>query len=936
MWSFCFAQQYTNYTTKNGLPSNHIYTIRQDHNGFVWFLTDKGMVKYNGNNFKVFTTKQGLPNNDVWEAMISSDSKMWYFSKSSELGYIKNDSVYKFPNAIEGEIMNPIYSNQVGDSIYPTGPRESYKLKNNKWQKIKSSSIKSHGESFVIHKKVKSILTNLSANEIRIVNKKDKVIKTIQLPERYEMITRRKQINDSLFTWISSKKYNILNLNTLKFTNISFKDEIGLEEVVHARITIINHELQVSGTGVVAVLDKNFRMKNPFFFPKEIKSHFALIDKTNTIWLATFSNGIYKLPYVKRNLTYNLTNNKTGKFSLINNSLYTTVFNKGFFKYNNKTKTFDSFLNVKEYPFKAAEIKEFNTVIFPSKYKFTTLKKGKLNTQNFKNVLPGTNPYGFQFVSFENSIYSLFSFGLNKINPKNITIEKEYKQSGCNQLITFKNKLIIATNNGLKEFNKGNITPLLISNKKIKKPILTIDKISDSILLLNTDGFGSYITNLKTIKQLPYTNFLTVEDAYIENNSIWLATNEGILKYTKNENNYKFIKKLTISHGLPSNNINDIIIHNNKIFASTHNGIVVIPKNQESISQFLNIYIDKALYNNTNITSNNSTIEYENDNNVSITVSSINYDESSKDISYKYKLLPGQHKWITTTSKTLNFTDLPPNNYTLSLVSNGINKNFSFKITPLWYQTVLFKLFFTTSSILLLVYILMKIRTRELAKKTAKLNTQKQLAEFELHALRSQMNPHFVFNSLNSIQYYINKNEIELSEKYLVQFSRLIRKFFDFSRDKFITLQQEISLLENYLEIEKMRFGKDFNYQFNIDNQLKINKLKIPSMLLQPIVENAVNHGLFHNEGKGIIKINFFKTDLNDFTVQILDNGVGLKKAKEIKENSIRTHISKSTEIIKTRIALLNQSKEWLITYEIKELDNENGTLVQLTFKNNE
>ncbi|WP_457618977.1 sensor histidine kinase, partial [Lutibacter sp.] len=169
----------------------------------------------------------------------------------------------------------------------------------------------------------------------------------------------------------------------------------------------------------------------------------------------------------------------------------------------------------------------------------------------------------------------------------------------------------------------------------------------------------------------------------------------------------------------------------------------------------------------------------------------------------------------------------------------------------------------------------------------------------------------------------------------LVKFSRLIRKFFDFSRTKFISLEQEISLLKNYLEIEKMRFGDQFNFQFNIDENLNLAEQKIPSMLLQPIVENAVNHGLFHNKGNGLIKIDFIKNkDL--LIVQISDNGIGLKKAQEIKENSIKTHVSKSNSILKDRINLLNQSKEWHITYSINEVKNTTGTIVKLTFKHHE
>jgi signal transduction histidine kinase len=350
----------------------------------------------------------------------------------------------------------------------------------------------------------------------------------------------------------------------------------------------------------------------------------------------------------------------------------------------------------------------------------------------------------------------------------------------------------------------------------------------------------------------------------------------------------------------------------------------------------LNIYIEKATYNNNKISNTNSVIKYTADNNTTFSVSTINYDENTKDFRYEYKLNPVQKNWISTTSKNINFTELEPNKYNLEFKANGIEQNFMFKITPLWYQRLLVKITISTLLLSLIVLALLKIRNREIIKKTVKLNTQKQLAEYELHALRSQMNPHFVFNSLNSIQYYITKNDIELSEKYLVKFSRLIRKFFDFSRAKFISLEQEISLLTNYLEIEKMRFGNDFKFEFNIDSKLELNQQKIPSMLLQPIVENAVNHGLFHNEGKGKITIDFIANSAQKFTVKISDNGIGLAEAKKIKEESIKTHISKSSEIIKDRIDLLNKSNEWFITYVIKELENTKGTCVKLTFTKNE
>lgn len=938
IWSFSYAQQYTNYTTKNGLPSNHIYTILQDSEGFVWFLTDKGMVKFNGKNFKNFTTKQGMPNNDIWEARVTADDKVWFLSKATNIGYIKNNSVYSFPSETEGEIFNPIFTSQVGNNIYPTGPNKSYTLKNKKWYLSFNTDdllplydvIKIYGSTNINY-----IQVNLNRATLSVFGKKTNLVKKINVPNTITSLARRKQLNDSLFVWVSTKKYSILNIKTLKLNQYSFKNEVDLENVKHARINVINNQIQISGTGFVGVLDKNFRIKAPFFFPENIKSHFAIIDKTNTIWLATFSNGVYKLPYVKRNLSYKLTNNKTGKFSVIANQLYTSVFNKGYYKFNDTTQNFNLFLKVEEYPFKPVEIKEFETTYFPSKYKLATLKKGKLTTLNFQKKHSKINNLGYQFINFNTKLYSIFSFGVHQLNKENLTIEKEILQSGCNQLFTFKNKLYLATNSGLKLIENDSIQQVTFSNIQFKKPILCIKKLTKDKLILNTDGFGSYITNLKTITQLPESNFMTVEDACIENNTIWLATNEGILKYRITPNGYKLLKKLTISNGLPSNNINDIAIYNNKIVASTHNGIVVIPKNQKSISQFLDIYIEKANYNNTALT-DNSSFQYIKNNTTNFHIASIDFSEGNSTLNYKYRLHPIQKDWINTTSNNLNFNNLLPKNYVLEIKSNNITKLYKFKIKPLWWQRTISKIGFSILALLVFGFLLLQIRNREIRKKMEKFKTEKQLAEFELYALRSQMNPHFVFNSLNAIQYYITKNQTELSEKYLVKFSKLIRLFFNFSREKVITLKQEVLLLKSYLEIEKMRFGDDFNFEIIVDKNLNLSKNKIPTMLLQPIVENAVNHGLFHNSGKGLIKIELLKKTDQTFGITISDNGVGIKKAQEIKKNSIKTHVSKSSKILKDRITLINKSKDLKITYSLSELEKNKGTIVTLTFiKNN-
>ena len=939
MWSFSFAQQFTNYSIKNGLPSNHIYTIRQDAKGFMWFLTDKGMVRYNGNEFKTFTTKNGLPKNDIWEAITTPDSKVWYLSKTTRLGYIENDTVQSFSNEIPNEIMNPLYTSQVDNNIYPSGPKKSYKLLNGKWVKtlVNYNIDIKDDRTILYHKKLKNFNLSREYDTLNLYDKNNLIIKSITFKDKLcSSNAYKKQLNDSLYIWASFKNYAVLNLNTLKLYKYSFKKEIGLESSKHTRINTVNDKIQISGTGFVGYLDKNFHIREAFIFPKSIKSHFALIDKNDNIWLATFSNGIYKLPLSKKRNKYILSNEKIKNFNTLDAEIYTSINEKGFYKYNKNKKEFNLVFEAIDYPFSTIKIDSLNSQFFLTKNKFVQIKNNLQSVINLAkiNKLNIDNPS--QIILFNKSIYAVFYFGIYKLNPVNFKLEYQISQSGINKIIKFNNQLLVATNNGLKELKNDSLIDITFKYKPFIKSIISINKLSKNEIIMGTDGFGAYVTNFDTIYQLPKSDYLAIENSFVKNDTLWLATNQGIFNYTKKNKLYNFNRKYDISNGLPSNNINDLVIVDNDILVSTNSGVTIIPKKQKTKTQFSSIYFDKVLYNNTNITYINKKQKYTSNNSVNFKIENINFSENNNTIDYQYKLEPIQNDWITTKSNNLTFSNLPPKNYKLTIKHQFIKREFTFNITPLWYQKIVFKLFFTVLTILTIGFILMKIRSKELAKKTNKINAEKKLAEYELHALRSQMNPHFVFNSLNSIQYYINKNEIELSEKYLVKFSRLIRKFFDFSRDKFISLKQEISLLNNYLEIEKMRFGNDFNYEFNIDKKLQLNQQQIPSMLLQPIVENSVNHGLFHNEGKGTIWISFSYNTPNKFIVEIKDNGVGLKKAKEIKQQSIKTHISKSSEIIRERIDLLNKSHEWYITYKINEFTNKSGTCVKLTFQKNE
>ncbi len=918
-FTISFAQQYTNYSTKDGLPSNHVYTIIQDAKGFMWFLTDKGMTRFNGNQLITFTTKDGLPNNDVWDAYPTPDGNVWYMSKSASLGYVKEDSILSFPNSNKNKIINPIYSSQVGDSVYPSGPNRTFTLKDKQWI---GESIKSSNTLFLDRIKVRQgNVANIAfkeKGEIELYDKKNNVITSFYSKDIHGKTGARGQLNDSLFFWTTNKNYSILNFNTLKVKTIHLNKSIGIDEVKNLRINLVNGGLQISGNGFVAKLDGKYEIVNPFFFPKNMQGHFGFIDKLNTIWIATFNNGVYKLPYVKRNVKYKLLNEKIQSFNIINQELIVGVYGKGFYKYNKKEKAFQEYIKRDDYVFGASRIKQLNTSFYLFKNSISKEVNGVISTLDLSDIYMEEyviNEIGRKLLYFEDKLYGNFSFGINKLNLNSLKVEKEFRQKGANDIVCFKDRLLVATTNGLKEIINDSLQPIVFENKTFNKSILSIKKMDDTNIIINTDGFGAYISDLKEIKPLVSTAFLIVEEAFVEDKKLWLATNTGVLKFTKTNNDYQLEKQFTIKDGLPTDHINTVFVDDENLIVGTNNGIAILPKKSESIPQLLDVYIGEAKYNNKNITADSATFKYTENNNVNITVANIDFSENNTDFLYDFKLEPSQKKWTTTNTNIFNFNNLQPGSYIFHFKSGTIIKQLHFTIKPLWWQAFWFKVLVVLLGVFLVALISRFFVRRSQFKKNQKVFEDKRLSELQLKALRSQMNPHFVFNSLSAIQYYIGENDFEASETYLVKFSKLIRQFFELSKENEISLATEVSLLNNYLEIEKLRFKEKLNFTIHVDTDLNLESTKIPTMLLQPIVENAVNHGVFNKMENGLVALRFIYIDAQTFKVEIIDDGVGFVNTKKRQNKNV-----KSSNVLKDRLHFLNYSEKWQISYNEEEV----------------
>ncbi len=913
MWNTCFAQIVRHFSTEDGLPDNYIYKVIQDHQGFLWVLTEKGIAKYDGNSFKIFTTRNGLPLNDIWDIRITPDNKIWYFSKSNSLGYIKNDSVYRFYARDTARLFFPVVILQSGNTLGFLSNKKFYYLKNNRFEHIKIPSNigiaiqQNKGQpeiKYIFIKTGRTIQAVSPENNSGIAHSLD----------HFGYIQYHGQPNDSLYMWLSEKKVLIFHIKKKRFYEINFG-----RKVKFPRFYTQKNNIYLTGKNYLVRLNNTTKLQH---IPVDttLNAHYFYLDKTNNLWMASFSGGLYMLPAGKRQVQYFFRGHKVEDLQYINNKIIASVYGKGFYVFNASKREFKPYVPTSEYLYNAFYNPETGHELYITNYRMYALRDGH-NLKQIKNTLPAK---GTRMEYYNHRLYAIVPSGLNVLDARSYRIIKTYLMTGLRDLVVRNDSVILAGLNGLKLLRHDSLTSLL---PEFTKPVQKILFVRNKLLLC-TDGFGAYLTDFNRINKLEDSGFLSIESAKMYNDTLFLATQNGVWLYDMQKTIPRLIKKIDRTAGLPGKIIHDILILDTSLMASGNQGLSIITLQEEkSPDQFLYLYFDKIIANNKSL-QNHAKIPYSKHMDITAHVKWVDYSGVSP-VVYQYKLEPVQKTWKKVTSPTLTFSQLSPGEYQLHIKKGALHQNFLFEITPKWWQTSWAQAGFLLFFVLTVGSVAWGMSIRRQRALTRKVLREKQMSELQLKALRSQMNPHFVFNSLASIQYFISRKDLKRSDKYLVKFSKLIRRFFELSKEDEIPLKQEVELLKNYLEVEKMRFGDKLDFMIEVDSTLDLENETIPTMLLQPIVENAVNHGIFNKDNPGKVEIKFKKAPDGSLIVKIIDDGVGIYK-----NNPRQNKRLKSSSILNDRIYFLNQSGEWKISYWVEELfpkKQETGTV--FTFK---
>lgn len=945
--NFLFAQSPSliKLTEKEGLPDIDFYNIIEDSQGFIWLAANKGLYRYNGKNYKYYSHKN-QKGNAVFGTFEDSHGYVWCNNVSGQFFRVKDKSFELFidiSDRLNGELTDffvtkkelivfsgrNIFKVDLKTKIIHKVYNEEFSLlgipmsySNNHYYTKKNYLIKTDGN----FKVVDSVFTNI----------RNKYYIDKSISRKVGLVT-----NGRIFL-CQFLQYNKNRIFLIDFNNESLKEikvPNKIKNSIYNQITFIEDDIWFLTEEGIFV----YTLKDKLIFKRRLlKSTFTtkvIIDSDNNYWITTKGDGVFVVPNINLmefELSSDFKNlNTIGK---VNDSILLLGTKKGHvIEFNlraNDYKILDASSKLKVLDVVKDQITKKHFIIKEDKVLLYDIITRKTSIVQFDNLM------GSKHLSILNDSLLLSSTYKNaKLIKRDFSEEiKLVDKRSYTNFYSAKNKVAyISSIDGVFIFDNyfENQEICFNGNSIMAKHIV---ETNDGKIWAASFNKGLYeIDNNKVLRNYTTTDgLLSDKIGYIkaEGNNLWLSTENGLQLFDREKNAFK---NLTRKKGLPSYRISDIEIVNNNILLASNIGLYGFDKTKVFKKQN-----DKEVYFTKIITNGKEKklkpfyqLDY-NENELEIHFN-VNGFQSFTNTSYEYRIIETDSLWkkINNQVNSITFNSLSSGYKTFEVRNINFPQNTNqitfFIKKPLW-KTWWFYLCCIVVAILFAIKF-SSYRVKKVKKTQATLlnkeKLKKQLVTSELENLRSQMNPHFIFNALNSIQEYIVFNESDLASTYLIKFSRLIRIYLEHTQENEVTLEEEIEALKIYLELEKIRFEDILEYDIIIFNKLDLKSIKVPSLFIQPYIENALKHGLLHKTKDRKLNIEFSLVDLqNILQCTIIDNGVGVKESQKLNSFRNKSHKSFATGANQRRIDLLNRNRKHKITVNI-DSDN-SGTKVTI------
>lgn len=951
--SFPQEYSYVQYNTQNGLAGSTVYDAVQDKDGFIWFATESGVSRFDGTNFKNFTTKDGLPDDEVLKLFVDSKNRIWMVPFKQSVCYYEKGKIHTQKNdvvlrkfhlnrevvtIIEGSDGNILIQEPVALHIISPEGKVNSLYKNGKDSIYTSLAGANKSKGFEVVSPVKNSFTLFSVSENQLTN-----IRTI-FSNLGPFASCKGLLTNNWEIFINSDTIDVLSLSRGNHYQIPFRyiDLINFSEL-NDSIFLIN-----SRNGTFAYSYKSNLSEQHFLKGFSTTSSFQ--DNEGSFWFTTLDDGVFKLPNTGfQTISIGMKNNakSTPIYSIEKfqekiffgsniNTVYTLDIKSGVI--SDSVKLDKSGGDSRIVAIKGDEIRQRLYLAtgggiafinqFPGKYKYLVPARTIKSLDIYDNELIASSHDGAWVININNP--SMFTKIWNGRATATTKILSHY---------------FIGTLDGLYEYTPG-LKAAFLGHKfsSLQSRVIALASANDNILWVATHGNGligfrggeilySFTTDNGLVSN-------TCRSLFYKNGILWIGTDKGINKITFKNEQVKIIK-YTISDGLPSNMINAIYVDSNIVYVGTPKGLTFFDETQISKQSVCLLRMLKINVGNKFFADNAKEIRIQKKETINFEFVGISF-KSAGDINYYYKLEGFDTAGKETNQNSLHFLSLPAGDYTLHL--KAINKfgvesntiSYSFTVEKDFLEKTWVRILLLAAFILFTWLIAKAVLNRTRRLDAEKMQTQERILQLEQMALRSQMNPHFIFNSLNSIQQFVIDKDIAGANKYISSFSRLIRQTLDNSSKEYISLAEEISYLTNYLQLEKTRTEDAFEYIFTVDDSVATDEISIPPMLLQPYIENAIRHGIrYRKDKKGRIDINISIQE-NNLICIITDNGIGRKLSQSYKGTRNIEYQSKGTALTAERINIINTSREEKIEVRFEDLEDTHGvplgTRVHLRF----
>ncbi|MBI3509853.1 MAG: histidine kinase [Bacteroidetes bacterium] len=944
-------------TVKDGLPSSEIYRVIQDSKGYIWMCTDAGVCRYNGSSFQNFTTHEGLADNTIFRIEEASDGKIWTQGFSGALSFF------------DGKKFNPVAANDSLKIIYSNGQKVSYcmvtgndgsvttgGLYTNGCYKLIEADHYSHLHSCpspipIVYNSLRITWTDIAGNIFSYGSmNSDKLdgaffhndhLVTITFPEAVTSATN----NRMLVTKDNRLLYSFLNTLYIidgngRVTQKEFaKTIIGLNEDKEGNIWVAFYY-----GGVDLFTNGDLNAEEKIFFPgKTVGTVFE--DNEGGFWFATVGEGLYYRPDIQ--FGYLTASDGIPANTIL--SLSSFGKNKVLLGLPNATVTVFSPDESGNKNFKSAFIGTdmdiaIEAMISSGDSVFLSGNRNLILDSNLKTIgmskLTGhekgitRNPVNGKYFLFSHSdiMWCERNFSIDSIQLTSLRF--------TSALYTHDGTLWLGALNGL--WKMGKSVPEYYS-EKIKDLQVRIDAMCEDEsgnLWISTRGEGVIVMNgdkrffFNTSNGLPSNICRTI--TIDPQNRIWVGTNNGLAMISNfNSGSGKAdIRNFNITNGLLTNEVKLLLVFDNKIWIGSNDGLCWI--NMDLLVEKHHappVYISSVRTAHREYDLNQTAEFNYGDEAIRVFLDGLEFRDPAG-LKFRYRLAGGdEEEWLITSNREITFSGLAPGQYSLEVFAmNGdgtISKQpavFHFIVHPPIWRTWWFILLSLIVIVSFIWYIAM-LRTKQLRRrKEEKIRTEQRMSELRLSALRAQMNPHFIFNAINSIQHFILKNDTDQAYSYLSKFSRLIRLVLDQSRSDLVPVDQETDILKLYVELEKLRFERTFRFDLEVDPWLAENNIRLPGMLIQPFVENSIWHGLLpKQEGEALINVKL-KHEKGQVIITIEDNGVGRRVSKTA-EPSLGSEKRKShgMKITEERLQLNDRSGEQQPVITITDLKDLGG-----------